>query len=162
MDLIYAKYGDRSLRMDLYRPLKAQCGLPAVVCIHGGGWIKGNRKNHSKIALALASRGYVAVTMSYRLSGEAPFPAAIHDCKAAVRFLRSHAEKLGVNPDKIGAIGLQPVGTWLPCWQRPMGKRCSKEKVEIKNSAAEFKLRCRWELRPTCFLSEFKNYLRKD
>ena len=110
MDLNYAKYGDRSLRMDLYRPLKAQCGLPAVVCIHGGGWIKGNRKNHSKIALALASRGYVAVTMSYRLSGEAPFPAAIHDCKAAVRFLRSHAEKLGVNPDKIGAIGLSAGG----------------------------------------------------
>ena len=52
---------------------------------HGGGWWKGNRTSHAKMAQALASRGFVTATISYRLSGEASFPAAIQDCKAAVR-----------------------------------------------------------------------------
>ena len=84
--------------------------LPAVVCIHGGGWTKGDRTSHSKVAQALASRGYVAATISYRLSGEAPFPAAIHDCKAAVRYLRANAKTLGIDPHRIGAIGLSAGG----------------------------------------------------
>ena len=91
--------------MDLYRPKITVGALPAVVCIHGGGWAKGSKANYAKIAQALAGRGYVAVAISYRLSGEAAFPAAIHDCKAAVRFLRANARTYGVNPDKIGAIG---------------------------------------------------------
>ena len=104
-DLTYAKYGDRTLEMDLYRPKITRGALPAVVCIHGGGWAKGSKANYTKIAQALAGRGYVAVAISYRLSGEAPFPAAIHDCKAAVRFLRANALAYGINPNKIGAIG---------------------------------------------------------
>jgi arylsulfatase A len=110
LDLTYAKYGDRTLEMDVYRPKGAWGELPAVVCIHGGGWAKGNRASHGKIAQALAARGYVASTISYRLSGETPFPAAIQDCKAAVRFLRANAKELGIDADKIGAIGLSAGG----------------------------------------------------
>ena len=109
-DVTYATYGDRTLEMDLYRPKSAWGDLPAVVCIHGGGWANGNRLSHEKVAQAIASRGYVAATISYRLSGEAPFPAAIHDCKAAVRFLRAHARQFGIDPDHIGAIGLSAGG----------------------------------------------------
>ncbi|MEM8671886.1 MAG: alpha/beta fold hydrolase [Planctomycetota bacterium] len=109
-DVTYARYGERTLEMDLYRPKQAWGELPAVVCIHGGGWSKGNRSSHAKVAQALATRGYVAATISYRLSGEAPFPAAIHDCKAAVRFLRANASKYGIDSDKIGAIGLSAGG----------------------------------------------------
>lgn len=109
-DVTYATYGDRSLEMDLYRPKRAWGELPAIVCIHGGGWAKGNRLSHEKVAQALAARGYVAATISYRLSGEAPFPAAIHDCKAAVRFLRANADQYGINETKIGAIGLSAGG----------------------------------------------------
>ncbi len=105
LDLTYAKYGNRSLEMDLYRPKGVWGALPAIVCIHGGGWAKGSKANYTKIAQALAARGYVAATISYRLSGEAPFPAAIQDCKAAVRFLRANARAYGINPDGIGAIG---------------------------------------------------------
>ena len=94
LNVTYARYGDRTLEMDIYRPKKAWGELPAVVCIHGGGWAKGNRVSHEKIAQALAARGYVAATISYRLSGEAPFPAAIQDCKAAVRFLRAHSKEI--------------------------------------------------------------------
>ena len=105
LDLSYAKYGDRTLEMDLYRPKDSWGALPAILCIHGGGWAKGSRKNYQKIAQSLALRGYLTAAISYRLSGEAAFPAAIHDCKAAVRFLRAHADTLGVDPNKIGAIG---------------------------------------------------------
>ncbi|MGF1582487.1 MAG: sulfatase-like hydrolase/transferase [Gemmataceae bacterium] len=107
--LTYAKYGKRTLQLDLYRPQR-NGRLPAIVCIHGGGWAKGNRASHGNLAIALAARGFVTATISYRLSGEAPFPAAIHDCKAAVRWLRSNADKYGLDPERIGAIGLSAGG----------------------------------------------------
>jgi len=110
LGVTYAKYGDRTLAMDIYRSQGRWGALPAIVCIHGGGWAKGNRTSHEKVAQALAARGYVAATISYRLSGEAPFPAAIHDCKAAVRYLRANAKDLGIDADKIGAIGLSAGG----------------------------------------------------
>ena len=94
--LVYARYGDRELQLDLWRPKAAAQALPAVICIHGGGWFKGERGSMANLAQALAARGYVAATISYRLSGEAKFPAAIQDCKAAVRFLRANAGKFGI------------------------------------------------------------------
>jgi arylsulfatase A-like enzyme/acetyl esterase/lipase len=105
LDVTYARYGDRTLEMDLYRPKGTWGDLPAIVCVHGGGWGKGSKINHEKPAQALAARGFVTATISYRLSGEKPFPAQIQDCKAAVRFLRANAKKYGIDPDKIGAIG---------------------------------------------------------
>ena len=109
-DVTYARYGNRTLEMDIYRPRQSWGELPAVVCIHGGGWAKGNRNSHGNLAQALAARGYVAATISYRLSGEAPFPAAIQDCKAAVRFLRANAKRFGIDTNAIGAIGLSAGG----------------------------------------------------
>ena len=105
VDVTYARYGDRTLEMDLYRPSKASGRLPAVVCIHGGGWQKGSKINHRKVAQALAAKGFVTASISYRLSGEATFPAHIHDCKAAVRFLRANAKEYGIGANHIGAIG---------------------------------------------------------
>jgi len=104
-DVTYARYGDRTLEMDIYRPKGSWGELPAIVCVHGGGWRKGSRINHTKPAQALAALGFVTATISYRLSGEEPFPAQIQDCKAAVRFLRANAKEYGIDPKKIGAIG---------------------------------------------------------
>ncbi len=109
-NVTYARYGDRTLEMDIYRPKESWGTLPAIVCIHGGGWANGNRGSHENIAQALAARGYVAATISYRLSGEAPFPAAIQDCKAAVRYLRANAQVYGIDLESIGAIGLSAGG----------------------------------------------------
>jgi len=105
LNVTYARYGDRTLEMDLYYPKGTAGKLPAIVCVHGGGWRKGSRINHAKPAQALAAGGFVTATISYRLSGEAPFPAQIQDCKAAVRFLRAHAKEYGIDSEKIGAIG---------------------------------------------------------
>ncbi|TWT80290.1 Arylsulfatase precursor [Planctomycetes bacterium CA13] len=110
LGVTYARYGDRTLEMDIFRPKGTWGELPAVVCIHGGGWANGNRDNHGIVAQGLAERGYVAATISYRLSGEAPFPAAIQDCKAAVRFLRANAKEYGIDAENIGAIGLSAGG----------------------------------------------------
>ncbi|MCB1123750.1 MAG: alpha/beta hydrolase [Verrucomicrobiae bacterium] len=103
--LTYAQYGTRELQLDLFIPENHEQKMPAIVCIHGGGWWQGNRKSFHAVAATLAERGYVAAAISYRLSGEAPFPAAIQDCKAAVRWLRANAESYSINPRFIGAIG---------------------------------------------------------
>lgn len=108
--LAFASYGDRKLELDLYRPSGTQATLPAIVCIHGGGWYKGDRSKMTPLAKALAKKGFVTVTISYRLSGEAKFPAAIEDCKAAVRWLRANADAHGINPKAIGVTGLSAGG----------------------------------------------------
>lgn len=104
-DLVYATYGDREMQLDLFRPKGVEGKLPAIICIHGGAWWKGGRLNHAHIAKALAARGFVTATISYRLSGELPFPAQIEDCKAAVRWMKANAEQYGIDPDAIGATG---------------------------------------------------------
>ena len=124
--------------------------LPAIVCIHGGGWAKGNRVNHRKVAQALAARGFVAATISYRLSGEAPFPAAIHDCKAAVRFLRANAEEYGIDTENIGAIGLSAGGHLTALLATSAGARNLKATAATQNSAARFRRPCRWARRRIC------------
>lgn len=106
----YADYDGRKLRLDIHRPKERTKPLPAVVCIHGGGWRNGDRGSQTAVAQTLAANGYVAVTITYRLRDEAIFPAAIQDCKAAVRWLRANAKRLGVDPERIGATGLSAGG----------------------------------------------------
>jgi acetyl esterase/lipase len=76
-----------------------------VVWIHGGGWMQGSYNDTQSRHLALAARGYVVASIEHRFSGEAVFPAAIEDCKLAVRFLRAHAKEYNIDADSIGAIG---------------------------------------------------------
>jgi pectinesterase len=78
---------------------------PAIVFVHGGGWRTGVRANFAPMAIRMAERGYVAATIDYRLSPEAPYPAAIHDVKAAVRWVRAHASDYGIDPDRIAVAG---------------------------------------------------------
>jgi acetyl esterase/lipase len=103
-DLIYAVVGDRKLPLDLYIPEKSKQALPLVIWIHGGGWRSGSKANPRK-ALSLLKHGYAVASVEYRLSGEAIFPAAIEDCKAAVSFLRLNAAKYNLDPNRFGAWG---------------------------------------------------------
>ena len=104
-NLVYATYGERDLTLDLYRPKDGRGPFPAVVFIHGGGWYKGDPASYTAMAQQLASQGYITLNIFYRLSGEAPFPAAIHDCKAAVRWARAHASTFRIDPERIGSVG---------------------------------------------------------
>ena len=104
-DITYATVDGEELKLDLSRPKDVKGPLPCVVVIHGGGWAAGNRKAHDNVTWELASRGYVAATVSYRFAPKHPFPAQIQDVKAAVRFLRGNAGKYNVDPAKVGAVG---------------------------------------------------------
>ena len=73
--------------------------------MRGGGWQHGDSKGFAFIAAALAQAGFAAACIQYRTSQEAPFPAAVHDAKAAVRWLRANAGAYRIDPDAIGAIG---------------------------------------------------------
>jgi acetyl esterase/lipase len=76
-----------------------------VLCIHGGGFRAGSRDSYNGLIIRLAEKGYVAATVSYRLAPKYPFPAAIHDTKAAVRWLRAHAGTYHIDPERIGVTG---------------------------------------------------------
>jgi hypothetical protein len=106
----YANPDDEHLQLNLARPARGPGPFPAVLCIHGGGLCRGRRESCDKLCMKLAERGYVAATMSYRLAPRYRFPAAVHDAKAAVRWLRANAEKYAIDPDRIGATGASAGG----------------------------------------------------
>lgn len=102
--LTYVRNGDRALQLDLYLPAQREGALPAIVLVHGGGWRVGVRDNLAPLAIRLAEHGYAAATISYRLSPEAKYPAAVQDAKAAVRWVRANAGRYGIDGQRI-AIG---------------------------------------------------------
>ena len=103
-DVVYGTGGETVLKLDVYIPDETvSCPTPAVVFIHGGGWRQGD-KYPSRVSL-LVEAGFVAVSINYRLSDVAPFPAAVEDAKCAVRWLRAHAEKYNIDADRIGVWG---------------------------------------------------------
>ncbi len=108
----YGKGGTEDLKLDLARPEHADGVLPGIVFIHGGGWKGGSRGSYRNLIQEAAKRGYVAVTVEYRLTNpdehgkaKSPFPAQLEDVKCAVRWLRANAEKYHVDPKRIGATG---------------------------------------------------------
>jgi predicted peptidase len=119
--IVYGKGGDVELQLDLARPGEGEGPFPAIVFIHGGGWSGGNRGVYRTQIEQAARRGYVAITVSYRLmtfdqankettTAEPIYPAQIHDVKAAVRWLRANAKKYHVDPNRIGATGASAGG----------------------------------------------------
>jgi acetyl esterase/lipase len=106
-DLEYGRAGDRSLRLDLLRPKdQGDRLLPVVVAIHGGGWENGSKESFRWPALSVAATGnYIGVSVGYRLTGEAIWPAQIHDCKAAIRWIRANALKYKIDERRIGVTG---------------------------------------------------------
>jgi acetyl esterase/lipase len=91
--------------MDIVRPRGGAQTHPAVLFVHGGGFRAGSRKGYLSQCIRLAQHGYVTATADYRLAPAAPYPAAVHDVKAAVRYLRANAGKLTIDPTRIGATG---------------------------------------------------------
>ncbi len=104
-DIEYGRVGDRSLLLDLYMPADHSKPVPVLVFIHGGGWRKGDRSDYKYYTVKYAQQGYAAATISYRLLGEAKYPAAIEDAKCAVRWVRANAKEYGFDADHIAAIG---------------------------------------------------------
>jgi acetyl esterase/lipase len=101
----YTTIDGHTLQLDVFYPARQKKALPAVMIIHGGGWRSGNRQQHIPLAERLAAQGFVCFTVSYRLSTEALYPAAVHDLKAAIRWIRAHAEAYHADPTRIAALG---------------------------------------------------------
>src|SRR5579884_678149 len=103
--IVFGKGGETELKLDLAMPKEGEGPFPAIICLHGGGWVGGERQQMKGTIEAMAQRGYVAISPDYRLAPQDRFPAQIEDCKAALRWVRANAEKYRINPEKIGVFG---------------------------------------------------------
>jgi acetyl esterase/lipase len=103
-DLAYVDGGHERQKLDLYLPKDRENKVPLVVFVHGGAWLAGD-KGAARAALPLVSQGFAVASINYRLSQHATFPAQIHDCKAAIRYLRANADKYQLDAERIGVWG---------------------------------------------------------
>ncbi len=104
-DIEYKRVGDHALKLDIYQPKNLQHPAPCLIFIHGGSWKSGHKEDYLVYLVAFAEQGYVTVSISYRFSQEALFPAAVADAKCAVRYIRAHAQEYSIDPEKLAVIG---------------------------------------------------------
>lgn len=105
LDIPYATVSNAQ-RLDIYLPDEGHGPFPVILSIHGGAWLAGDKRDgQEKPMLEGLKRGYAVVSINYRLSREAKWPAQIHDCKAAVRWIRANAKGYRLDPDRIAAWG---------------------------------------------------------
>ncbi len=104
-DVVFGQGGGRDLKCNVYLPPQEGAARPAVLLIHGGGWVSGDRAQLHGYGILLGRIGYVCVATEYRLAGEAKWPAQIHDVKAALRWMRANAQRLGIDPNRISVSG---------------------------------------------------------
>jgi len=107
-NVVYHRDGDRRERLNVCQPKKKSDGdRAAIVLVHGGSWRAGDKSSpeYNSVCQWLASGGFVVFSLDYRLAPEFPFPDGLNDVKAAVRWVRSHADDYSVDPERIGAFG---------------------------------------------------------
>jgi acetyl esterase/lipase len=104
-DVVFGTGGGRELKCNVYVPPQPGPARPAVLLIHGGGWVQGDRSQLHGYGILIGRLGYVCVATEYRLAGEAKWPAQLHDVKAALRWMRANAGRLGLDARKIAVSG---------------------------------------------------------
>jgi len=108
-NVTYADRADGPLQADIYRP-PGDGPFPAVLVVHGGAWMSGNKNQLAGIAQRLAEKGYVAVAINYRLAPKYKFPAQIEDCREALNWMRQNAQKYKIDPKRLAAWGYSAGG----------------------------------------------------
>jgi acetyl esterase/lipase len=104
-DVVYGTAAGEELKLDLAKPKGSAAPRPGIVWIHGGAWRGGNKGEFEGALRQSAAAGYVAISINYRLVPKFIFPAQVEDSKCAVRWFRANAAELGLDPDRIGAVG---------------------------------------------------------
>jgi len=104
--IVYARPNGKTCRMTLHLPAgDTGARRPGVLLIHGGAWLFGTRHQLGWYGRHFARQGYVAASINYRMMPKYPFPSCLHDCKAAVRWMRLHADEYGLDPERIAVLG---------------------------------------------------------
>lgn len=109
-DIVFGKGGDIDLPLDVYHPAAANAKRMAIVHLYGGGFRAGSKEGVATSCRAFAGEGYVGIASTYRLTGQARWPAQIEDVKAAIRWTRANADRLEIDADKIGVAGYSAGG----------------------------------------------------
>ena len=107
--VVYRKTDNYQLKCDVYIP-EGEGPFPAILAVHGGAWRQGSKFTMLRHAWRMAAAGYVVVAINYRHAPEYRFPAQVHDCKDAVRWMRANAKEFKIDPDRIGAFGYSAGG----------------------------------------------------
>jgi acetyl esterase/lipase len=105
-DIVYDEVAGEPLRFDLYRPRRVKGLAPAVVFVHGGGWAFGDPSQAAGNGMHFARAGLATVSLSYRLAPEHRFPAQLDDVRRGLRYVRRHAEELGIDARRLVLLGL--------------------------------------------------------
>ncbi|MBC8065893.1 MAG: alpha/beta hydrolase [Chlorobia bacterium] len=110
LDVTYSRVPGMDLKMDIYRPEAAVATKAAVLVIHGGAWIGGDKSEMKPLCLEFAKQGVLAASVQYRLAPKTRWPGFYDDVQVAVRYLRENASKLGIDPKRIGSCGASAGG----------------------------------------------------
>lgn len=105
LNLIYGTVNDQPLKLDLFRRDSENKPVPGVIFVHGGGWSGGEKEMLHYYASRIAAEGYVGISVGYRTSGEAAFPAAIQDVNRAIRWTRKNAAQYNIDPGRLYLAG---------------------------------------------------------
>jgi len=134
-NVVYKNTSNRNLYVDVYQPKEIDELLPAVLIVHGGGWISGDKSMMKQIAMELTVQEYVAVVVEYRLSPEAQYPAAIYDVKTALKWMRDHASDYQINPHKIAVLGTSAGGQIAALVASTQNKARFEDPADSSNSS---------------------------
>jgi acetyl esterase/lipase len=139
-DVVYGEVDGQELLLDVYRPGGAPKTRPAVVLVHGGGWSAGSKNDFGDLAAGLTRAGYVSFSVGYRLVTAArnKYPAQIDDVQRAVRWIRAHSERYGVDPKRIGALGASAGGHLVAL----LGTRDTRDNSDPELAAYSSRVNC--------------------
>lgn len=104
-NIVFGKGGKQPLHLDITTPKEGKGPFPALVMVHGGGWIGGDKESLRGFQYHFSQRGIVCISVQYRFAPKNAFPAQIEDVKCAVRWVRANAAKYNIDPKRIGALG---------------------------------------------------------
>jgi acetyl esterase/lipase len=109
-DLVYRTVGDQKIKLDLAYPKVGKGPFPVIVCVHGGAWRMGSKRDLRGWIEHLADQGFVAASVGYRLVPDVKWPGQVEDVQTAVRWLRTNGAKYNLDPKRVGAMGFSAGG----------------------------------------------------
>lgn len=133
----------KDLRMDIIYPEQGRKKSPCIVWICGGGWLEMDTGAHLAYLSWLARQGFVVASVEYRTSNEAKFPAQLIDVKAAIRYLRAHAKRYCIDPDRFGVMG-ESAGGHLASMVALTGSKKAFDKGDYLEYSSAVQAACPW------------------